>query len=170
MELNHVRDKAMTIIKKYRYGILILLLGIGLMILPSGQENGEYADVEQETQSTSETPALSSQLEEILSQIRGAGEVRVLLTCEEGAQTVYQTDMQSESGEKELSEHSQTVLISDGNGGEKGLVMQTIPQTYRGAIVLSRGADVPSVCLAIIEAVANVTGLGTDRVSVLKMK
>lgn len=169
MELSHIRDKTLEVMKKYRYAVLILILGIGLMLLPSGQEK-EHAAVEQQGQSETKAPALSSQLEEILSQIRGAGEVKVLLTCAEGAQTVYQTDLQSESGEKDFSEQSQTVLISDGNGGEKGLVKQIIPQTYLGAVVLCRGADVPTVRLAIVEAVANVTGLGADRVSVLKMK
>lgn len=165
MELRHIRDKTLVYIKKYRHVILILLLGVGLMLLPSGQEEKKM-----EEEIIQEQPELSSQLEQILSQVRGAGEVKVLLTCAEGAQTVYQTDVHSTSGENDLSEQSQTVLVSDGDRGEKGLIKQIIPQTYLGAVILCRGADTPSVRLAIIEAVADVTGLGTDRVSVLKMK
>jgi stage III sporulation protein AG len=39
-----------------------------------------------------------------------------------------------------------------------------------GAIVLCQGADVPSVRLAIVDAVSKVTGLVANQISVLKMK
>ena len=39
-----------------------------------------------------------------------------------------------------------------------------------GAIVVCQGGDNATVRLAIIEAVSNVTGLGADKISVLKMK
>jgi hypothetical protein len=39
-----------------------------------------------------------------------------------------------------------------------------------GAIVVCQGADSPSVKLAITQAVAKITGLGTDEICVLKMK
>jgi stage III sporulation protein AG len=49
--------------------------------------------------------------------------------------------------------------------------MQTVlaPQ-YLGAIVVCQGADRSDVRLAIVEAVSALTGLGADKISVLKMK
>ena len=40
--------------------------------------------------------------------------------------------------------------------------------SYRGAVVVCDGADAPQVQLAVTQAVAQFTGLSTDRISVLK--
>lgn len=42
--------------------------------------------------------------------------------------------------------------------------------TYQGAIVVCQGADDPGVKLALVQAVASVTGLGTDQITVVKMR
>ena len=65
---------------------------------------------------------------------------------------------------------TETVLISGSDRGQEGLIKQINAPTYRGAIILCQGADSPSVCLAIKEAVSKVTGLDTSEISVLKMK
>jgi stage III sporulation protein AG len=39
-----------------------------------------------------------------------------------------------------------------------------------GAIVVCQGGDQPTVRLAILDAVSKVTGLGADKISILKMK
>ena len=144
-------------VSKYRYAFLVGLLGVVLMLLPTGTKEEEAA---QEPQTT-ETVSLSKQLEEILSAIEGVGKVQVLLTEREGERTVYQYDEGS---------GTDTVIITDGNRAEQGLVQQVIPPVYLGAVVVCQGADSASVRLSVIEAVADVTGLATDKISVLKMK
>ena len=62
-----------------------------------------------------------------------------------------------------------TVTVTDAQRNESGLVRQIVSPKYRGAIIVCGGADDPVVCLAIKDAVSNATGLGTDRISVLKM-
>ena len=58
----------------------------------------------------------------------------------------------------------------DNSRNERGLVIRTDPPKYLGAVVLCQGADSSVVRLAVIDAVSKVTGLGTDRICVLKMK
>ena len=65
--------------------------------------------------------------------------------------------------------HLQTVIISS-NREESGLIQQIHPPIYQGAIILCQGADSAAVRLSIVDAVANVTGLSTDKITVLKMK
>ena len=108
---------------------------------------------------------MDQELAHILSQIQGAGEVRVLLTETSGAQTVYQTDVDGAQ-----DRHEKTVIITGADRSQAGLVQQVIPPKYMGAIVVCHGADNATVRLAIVEAVSKVTGLGADRISVLKMK
>lgn len=109
---------------------------------------------------------LQTGLEEILSQIQGAGRVRVLLTQREGERTVYQTDEDSTSS----GIRSDTVLLNGSDRSQTGLVQQVNPPTYLGAVIVCQGADSASVRLAIVSAVGSVTGLSTDKITVLKMK
>lgn len=167
MEVKQMYRKGYDLLKKYRYVLLILLLGICFMLIP-GEDTPEEEPVEQEQ--TQEIPELAAQLEQLLCQIKGAGRVKVLLTWAEGPETIYQTDTDTSSEEDRFSQQHQTVLFTDGQRGEQGLVRQLIPARYQGAVILCQGADTPAVHLAIVEAVSNATGLGSDKVSVLKMK
>ena len=83
-----------------------------------------------------------------------------MLTEASGEEIIYQTD----------GERADTVLVTDESRREQGLVRTRQPPVYRGAIVVCTGADSAAVRLAIVEAVANVTGLGADKITVLKME
>ena len=154
--------KILAFLGKYKFAILILALGLLLMAIPG---RTEPAATVQETQPE---PAVdvAQELSRLLSQVQGAGKVEVLLTLEAGEETLYQYD-------ENLSDSAQnrdTVTVTDGQRGQTGLVRQVLPATYRGAVVVCQGADDPRIRLAIVEAVSMATGLGADRISVLKMK
>ena len=141
--------------KKYRYVLLVLLAGIILMLLPSTSEKAESP-----TEPQAQTPDMEIRLAQILSRIEGAGEVAVMLTEASGEEVLYQTDGDGED----------TVLVTDAARNQQGLVRTRHPPAYRGAIVVCAGADNPAVRLAVVEAVSNVTGLGSDKITVLKME
>ena len=130
------------------------LAGLALMVIPVGSEETDPVP----TVTAEET--LESRLEAILCRIDGAGEVKVLLTEDRAGEVFYQTE----------GEDGKTVLICGADRSESGLVRTTEAPVYRGAVVVCRGADSAAVRLAVVEAVANATGLGTDRITVLKMK
>lgn len=163
MELNKLRGKAGEWIKKYKYVLIVLLLGIGLMLIPDSKQQ----ETPTETAVSPEFPDQTAALTEILSQIQGAGKVKVLLTMASGERTVYQSDQTSDSSGRVNTE---TVLVTDGDRNQKGVVQKILAPEYRGAIVLCQGAGDSGVRLAIVEAVSDATGLSTDRISVLKMK
>ena len=130
------------------------LAGLALMVIPVGSEETDPVP----TVTAEET--LESRLEAILCRIDGAGEVKVLLTEDRGGEVLYQTE----------GEDGKTVLICGADRSESGLVRTTEAPSYRGAVVVCQGADSAAVRLAVVEAVANATGLGTDRITILKMK
>lgn len=160
-------DKVRSFLKKYRYPAIILAVGVVLMSLPTREEADSLP---QTTQPIAEQTSLADSLEDILSKMEGVGSVRVLLTEAQGGETIYQTDEDQNNGENSSSLREETVILSDERRTETGLVRQKIPPVYRGAIIVCQGADQPAVKLAIVNAVANVTGIGADRISVLKMK
>ena len=130
------------------------------MLIPS---NSDKQDDRQPTTSVDTQPSLSEELTAILSKIQGAGKVQVLLTVKAGEQIIYQVDPNG-------TDREDTVIVTDAERAQNGLIQQVIPATYRGAIILCQGADSPSVRLAVTEAVSSVTGLDSSRISVLKMK
>lgn len=151
----NVKNTIMAVIKKYKYTVLILLLGVGLMLWPQTGEGTTEPVVLENTD-------LEDRLENLLSQVEGAGEVRVLLTYAESASHKYQTDQKSET-------ETETVLVS-GGGTQTPLTVSTRYPTYQGAVILCQGADSASVRLDLVKAVSDLTGLSSDKISVIKMK
>lgn len=168
MEIKKICIQLMGFVKKYRYVILILVSGLVLMLMPDFKFSKPETNVIK--QSTDESVPLSKELEEILSCVEGAGAVKVMVTTAHGEEIYYQTDMNIASSDKEQTEKSDTVLITGSDKAQSGLISRIDPPGYLGVIVLCQGADSASVRLAIMDAVAKVTGLGTDSISVLKMK
>ena len=164
MDLSKLRGKLGSLIGKYKYVLVVLLVGIGLMLIP------EHKDSTSATMTTTTQTGFSDPTEaltQILCQIQGAGRVKVLLTLSTGEQTVYQNDRTEDASGRINSE---TVIITDANRNQQGLVQKILAPEYRGAIVLCQGAGDSAVRLAIVEAVSDATGLSTDRISVLKLK
>ena len=165
MEATAPKQRINALFGKYKYPILVALVGLGLMLLPTEQEPTEPPEPSRAVERS-----LEEKLEALLGRIEGAGQVSVLLTEKEGSQTLYQTDSQTDADESGSRRTDDTVLIEDENRTESGLVRQTLGPVYRGAVILCQGADDPTVKLAVVEAVRCVTGLGADQISVQKMK
>ena len=108
---------------------------------------------------------LEQKLEALLGEMEGAGAVRVVLTLAKGAAYTYQTDRTTRDGEETV----ETVLAS-GSGGEGPLTREVTYPVYQGAVVACQGADSAQVRLEIVRAVASLTGLGSDKITVIKLK
>ena len=167
MERLEISAKVKELFGKYKYVLLILAVGIILMSLPEGQRR----PVQQEIPAVQpESANRTEELEDILGQIAGVGKVRVLLTEAAGAETVYQTDEDSSTASDSDRLRVETVIASNASREEQGLIRSITPPVYLGAIIVCQGGDSPTVRLSIVEAVSNVTGISSDRITVLKMK
>lgn len=140
---------------KYRYVLIVVLLGILLMLIPA-RDAPEQGMLPEETV----FPDMETRLEAILSRMDGAGEVEVMLTEMSGEEIEYQTE----------GDRADTVVITDAERNQAGLIRTRHPPVYLGAIVVCTGADSAAVRFAMVEAVSNVTGLGSDKITVLKME
>ena len=152
---------------KFKYALLILLLGVVLLLLPqkTGETQPEQAAPPAETEES-----LEARLEAVLSQVEGAGRVRVLLTLDAGTAYEYQTDVETRSDSDGSEVSRKTVLASNGGGSDSAVTVRTTYPTYKGALVVCEGADSASVRLAVMQAVSSLTGLGSDKITVIKMK
>lgn len=166
MDVKASGGKLLALLKRYRYVVLVVGIGILMMLIPG------KADPKEETPPVTpvEKPDLTQELTGILEQMEGVGRVKVMLSLEAGEKTLYEYDEDSATGENSTSMRKDVVIITDETRAQTGLVRQVCPPVYRGAVVICQGADRPSVRLCVVEAVAAVTGLSADRISVLKMK
>ena len=119
---------------------------------------------------TEESTLSPEELESILGQMYGVGRIKVLLTESDSAQTIYQTDEDRSQSADSENIRVQTVIVTNSGREEVGLIRSVTPPVYLGAIIVCQGGDNPSVKLAVVQAVSNVTGIPSDRITVLKMK
>ena len=162
MDFREVKNTLVGYVTKYRYPVLILLVGMGLMFLPQGEKTTRE-------ESSQIQPGMSTEerLEQILCQVDGVGKVYVMLTESDGGVIHYQMD---EDLSADGNVRMQTVITTDSDRAQTGLVTSTDAPRYMGAIIVCEGGNMASVRLAVTQATANITGLTSDRITVLKMK
>ena len=154
---------------RYKYAALVVLIGAGLLLWPSGK-GGTETTLRQQS-STEEARDIQAEMEDILGTMSGVGQVKVMLTVDsDGERQLAQDTELTYSGSVEspedYSRRSETVL-TDGEG-DGTVVTRTLNPTYRGALVVCQGGDRADVRLAVTEAVASLTGLSADRITVAK--
>ena len=169
MEIRKLTGKLQELIQKYKYAIVVLVVGIALLLIPDNQSKQENVEMTQPTV-TGQASFTEDSLAQILQSVDGAGSVKVLLSVGAGEETVYQTDTQTSSTDTSDDQSVKTVIITDSQRSESGLIRQVNPVVYKGAIVVCQGAESPAVRLAVTQAVSKITGLGTDSICVLKMQ
>ena len=147
-------------LKKYKW------VGLVLLVWPAGKEN--QAETAAETPQTFDLAATEARLSEALSQIRGAGEVTVVLTLAGGPRQVLAQDV--DQAAERGQERRETVVVSRGSGGQEAVAVQEVSPEYQGALLVCPGGGDPTVRLQLTQAVAALTGLGADKISISEGK
>ena len=165
-------EKWTGLLTKYRLAVLVVLLGVVLMLLPTGgspaQTSGESSELPGEVFSLEET---EQRMAEVLSTIDGVGRVRIMLTLRAGSSLRLAEDSSlSDSTGGQTKQEKQVLTVNRGSGRQEVVVTQQLYPTYQGAVVVCEGAGSSSVRLAVVNAVSVLTGLSSDRISVVKWK
>lgn len=163
------RERWRETVKKYRLPLLALAAGIVLMALPTGGKSEDSAaEYTEELFSLEETEA---RMAEVIGTIDGVGRVQVMLTLRSG-QTLSlaqdSSDTQSDTGD--TRQERQVLTVNRGSGQQEVVVTQRLYPAYQGAVVVCEGAGDSRVRLTVTEAVSVLTGLSSDRISVVKWK
>lgn len=125
---------------------------------------------------------LERDLEAILSQVEGVGEIKVKVNLESGKQYQY---AYNESKEKNIVEEkdqqggtrittnlkdSQEIVTIQENGGQKPVVLKELRPPVKGVMVVAQGAEDSLVKANLIEAVQTVLEIPAYKVMVLPRK
>lgn len=156
---------------QYKGIVLILAVGVLLLSWPSKDVSVQRTESEGSTgwNALEETEA---RMEQILAQIDGVGRLSLMLSLESSARQELSVDTElSYRGDtdapEEYSRKSETVFIST-DQGDAPVVAYSVSPVYRGAVVVCQGAENAGVRLAVTQAVAALTGLGSDRIMVIQ--
>lgn len=150
--------------QRYKYVLLVVLVGVVLLLLPSGQAEEQGADLSTQADGYFDLEQMERKLERALSQISGTGEVTVVLTLKESSRQVLARDTQ----ESEREKRSETVIISTGAGTQEAVPLQSIYPKYQGALVVCNGGGDARVKLEVLEAMRVLTGLSAEKISICK--
>lgn len=124
---------------------------------------------------------MESKLENILSKIKGVGEIKVAVMYSKTSEIVpmYNEDsseklteeIDSNGGNRRVEETTvKKDIIYEENSGVKSPITQSIiSPTIEGAIITAKGAGDAQIKANIIQAVEAATGLATHRIQVFEM-
>jgi len=162
---------------KLKYPLLAALGGVLLLLCSGGwveeKNGGDLPLSAAEECGVEEREELEQRMEEILGHIQGVGRVEVMLTVHSGAELVLAQDQSlrysgATQAPDDYDRAGETVVLSRSGNGEDVVVTQERYPQYRGALVVCQGGGNDAVRLQVVAAVSALTGLGTDRIAVMK--
>ena len=172
--------------------VIILIIGVIIIIVASSfLSNGEKPK-----NSTKENEALAlvsgnasdelrefeKKLEQILSEIKGAGTVKVMVTWNSDGEVVHgyneteeslvreEQDSSGGSGRTDEKRLQKELVFMDSSTGRVPVVVRRIEPDVKGVVVVADGADSTVVRQDIINAVEALLGIPRHRIQVLKRK
>lgn len=120
-------------------------------------------------------------LEEILSNINGVGNVKVMLTYSQTSQTIplynqdsiekntEETDKQGGTRKVIEKDTKKEIIYKEENGQKVPITQSVISPKIEGAIITAEGAGDVTIKTNIIQAVEAVTGVVTHKIQVFEM-
>ncbi len=157
--------------------VIIFIVGIALLILPTEKGEKDSGDAKGNQTHFAYKSDLESELENMLSGVKGVGKTHVMITFSDSGKTFYVADEQtegktetSEKTEKQTSDDTKYVLKNDAGGGQSPLISRESMPEVSGVLVIAPGAKDPKIKSEIIGAVRAVLGVKAHRVEVLEKK
>lgn len=129
-----------------------------------------------------ENDNIEVKLENILSKIKGVGEVNVLITYSQTSTVVpmYSEDIStttteetdSNGGTRTVNEitNRKDIVYEENNSSRIPVTQSTINPVIEGAVITARGASNSTIKASIIQAVEAATGLATHKIQVFEME
>ena len=150
--------------------IMVLLL-VSEFLTPENTESISKENTE--IYSSQYIEKTEKELEALLENISGAGEVKVMITLENCYENVFAKGYSEKNDSKTDSQKSESeeeyIIIKNGSNNEECLVVKVYEPTVKGVAVIAQGAGNTQVKIAITQTVCALFDISTAKVSVEKM-
>lgn len=154
--------------KKSLATVAIGFLGIALILLseiPAFSAEKSTAEI---TQGEYYRADLEKQTEKLISQVKGAGKVSVMLTYESNEEQVFAKDKEENTSSEKDKKIAEKHIVVDSGGDEKGLTVKVIYPKIRGVAVVCSGGDDPEVKRQISALLSALFDIGANRISIAR--
>ena len=155
--------------------LLALALGVALLSLvrlwPAEGAEEKAAEQPAAVSAAVSEDLLQRELEAILSQVKGAGRVRVAVWYSAGSAAVYATESEDSSERRtdgEGEQLSEGRRVSVATVGDQPLLVRQEAAAVRGVVVVAEGAGDPQVRERLYAAVKSLLGLKTSQIAVIE--
>lgn len=163
------------ILGKMKFNKKTLLAGaavIGVILVAVGSVSGKVKERDApEFDEKEYISQLERRAEQMVSQISGAGDSKVVINIASSTETVYVRENKrsyDSEGDNSKGETEDSVLtMTDGSGNQYAVVKKQIMPEICGVTVLCDGGGDKSVCAAVVEAVSTLLGVGSNKVCVI---
>lgn len=108
--------------------------------------------------------SLENKLESVLSRIKGAGEVDVIVTLEKGFEYIYVTDEETRTTTDGTSVTTLSVVMVDG----EPILQEEIYPIISGIVVVADGGGDVSVRLDMISIIQTITNIDNSKINIYK--
>lgn len=164
-------------LKKNKNFLVFIAVGLAVLIaiiyfsslLGTNDKNSSTKEDNIETNfSTSEEYViyLENKLENVISQVKGAGNVDVIVTLEKGFEYVYLTEEETKTSANGITTTTTTVVMVDG----EPVLTEEIYPIIKGIVIVSAGANDVAVKMNILTLIQTVVDVDSSKISIFTSK
>lgn len=157
--------------------VVCILLGVLLMVIAIPVDTKENKEEKEEEEQAQEGVAdyertMEDRVEDILSQVEGVGEVKVMITLEDEGESIVEKDDSKETSSKEQGEESlneSTTQTTTVFSGEDPYETKVITPKIRGICVVAQGAKKNETRVKIYQSIQALFGVEAHKISIIEM-
>ena len=109
---------------------------------------------------------IENKLENVISQVKGAGNVDVIVTLEKGFEYVYLTEEETKTSANGITTTTTTVVMVDG----EPVLTEEIYPIIKGIVIVSAGANDVAVKMNILTLIQTVVDVDSSKISIFTSK
>lgn len=159
-------------IKRDKKSLLIVVIGLLGMILVLCSElmtDSEIVKEDSGIKYSNEGYNERTELEHLISNIKGAGKASVMLTYEGTAENIYANNLSEQKNEKEDKREEEHIIIDKGDT-EDGLLLKSVFPRVIGVAVVCEGGGSASVKNEITQMLKALYNISSSNISISEMK
>lgn len=163
--------------------IYLILLGLIFMMIP-GIFKSKSKKIDQISSNQEFINKIQNDLSNMVSNVAGAGKSKVLITLEEGEETIYATENKQNTQtvtdegsynnqllKRKIDDNEKKYITTrDSSGNENPLIVKKIEPKIRGAVVLCQGANNKDVRENIIKLVSIALDISINKICIAKFR
>lgn len=153
-------------------GLAVIVAIIFFMSLPTSNKSQNPASSKDDnlnmnfSSSQEYTTYLENKLENVLSEVKGAGNVNVVITLEKGFEYVYATEEETRTTSNGTTVTTTSLVLVDGNP----VLQEEIYPLIKGVVLVCQGADDISTKMNLLSVVQTVIDIDNSKITIISGK